>query len=303
MDAAKYEAVIGSLEDILVDHPEFAMAHADLAVLYYNNGNLEKARMHYEKTVALEPINPEYLRNLAAFYHLGLGEIESALKIYLKVLEIYPKDTEVLISLGNICKALENIEDARFFFNQVLKIEPWNKQVRQNLEKLETTRPNEYRKPADQMYLDNKPLMDAGRYEEVIEALSALLDIYPDYAMAHTDLGVLHYNEGNLEKARMHYEKAAQLEPDNMSFQKNLATFYYQGMGRLEDALQIFLRMMEINPKDIETLINLGNICQISQNSEDAYFFYNQVLAIDPSNKSALNYLQGLNSGGQLAVN
>ena len=77
----------------------------------------------------------------------------------------------------------------------------------------------------DRLYQTAQGFMEGGREKEAIGALRVFLGLYPDYALAHNDLGVLYFKEGEKEKAQRHYERASQLEPDNLAFQKNLADF------------------------------------------------------------------------------
>ncbi len=97
--------------------------------------------------------------------------------------------------------------------------------------------------------------------EQLINELEMLAESYPQFALAHNDLGVLHYQAGNKEKAQQFYEKAVQLDPENMVFQKNLADFYVVEMGRVEEALQIYVKILELDPQDVETLLITGHIC------------------------------------------
>ena len=125
---------------------------------------------------------------------------------------------------------------------------------------------------------------------------------YPHYALAHNDLGVLYYGEGEKEKALEHYEQAVRLERQNPVFQKNLADFYYVEAGRMGEALQIYVKLLETNPTDIETLSILGQICESMKKTDDARVFYNKVLALEPWNMDALERLDGLgraDGGGQ----
>jgi cytochrome c-type biogenesis protein CcmH/NrfG len=66
--------------------------------------------------------------------------VEDALKLYVDVLAIEPEDVETLLITGHICVSLHKFDDAKVFYNRVLEIEPWNKDVRQNLETLESKR-------------------------------------------------------------------------------------------------------------------------------------------------------------------
>ena len=124
------------LENLLRTHPQFALAHNDLGVLKYNQGDKEEALSHYEQAARLEPHNLNFQKNLADFYFVESGRVEDALTIYNKVLEADFGDVEALMSMGLICEALDRPEDARHFYNRVLEKEPWNLDARQQLENL-----------------------------------------------------------------------------------------------------------------------------------------------------------------------
>jgi Flp pilus assembly protein TadD len=123
-----------------VTFPDFVLAHNDLGVLYYNTGNKDKALMHYEQAARLETGNITFKKNLADFYFVEQNRVEDALKLYVDVLAIEPEDVETLLITGHICVSLHKFDDAKVFYNRVLEIEPWNKDVRQNLETLESKR-------------------------------------------------------------------------------------------------------------------------------------------------------------------
>ncbi len=81
-----------------------------------------------------------------------------------------------------------------------------------------------------------------------------------------------------------------------MYFQKNLADFYYVEMGRVEDALRIYVKILEANPEDVETLLITGHICVALEKFQDAEVFYSRVLEIEPGHQDALQFLDKLNS-------
>jgi len=127
---------VHQLENFLVAHPQFAPAHNDLGVLYYNRGDREKALYHYELAARIEPKNSNFQKDLAYFYFVESGRVEDALAVYNQILERDARDVETLMSIGLICEALERREDAVHFYNRVLENEPWNVNARERLEKL-----------------------------------------------------------------------------------------------------------------------------------------------------------------------
>ena len=128
--------------------------------------------------------------------------------------------------------------------------------------------------------------------KEAIGVLGTLLSIYPDYALAHNDLGVLYYKAGDKKQALNHYQQAVRFEPGNVTFQKNLADFYFVEAGRMEEALQIYSKLLEANPVDIEILLIFGEIYESLEKIDDAKVFYNRVLEIDSSNAYAIEKLR-----------
>ena len=286
---------IDALEALLASHSDFALAHNDLGVLYYNRGDKENALKGYETAARLEPDNITFQKNLADFYYVEQGKMEDALKIYVKILESNPEDAEILLILGHFCVALQKFDDAEEFYKRLLAVEPWNAEAHENLDKLtkrptvtatETSPDEEYGKIMAQVERDDG---------EVINQLENLLLGHPRFAAAHNDLGVLYYNREEKDKALHHYERAAQLEPQNPNFQKNLADFYFVEAGRVEDALQIYNNVLAVDPLEVEALMSMGMICEALERPEDARHFYNRVLEAEPWNVDARNQLENLN--------
>ncbi len=144
------------------------------------------------------------------------------------------------------------------------------------------------------LYQNIQSLIDAGQSREAIIALKRLLISHPDFALAHNDLGVLYVNSDKKEKALSHYEQAVQLQPENITFQKNLADFLYVESGRVEDALQIYVNILAADPEDVETLLITGHICVALKKLDDARHFYQRVLEIEPGNPDAGQNLKAL---------
>jgi glycosyltransferase involved in cell wall biosynthesis/Flp pilus assembly protein TadD len=337
LNSSKPEDAITVLKNLVDSFPEFAQAHNDLGVLYYGAGEKQAALTHYEKAVQLEPGNITFKKNLADFYYVEQNRVEDAMKLYVDVLAIQPEDIETLLITGHICIAMERFEDAEVFYNRILEIEPWNADASEVLEKLQNrgqepapTRTTEDIYPqaesqmagndpanvkvellhnkgleksptqtAEEMYQQAQTLMEGNDPEPVIKALEDILMTFSDFALAHNDLGVLYYNTGDKDKALMHYEQAARLETGNITFKKNLADFYFVEQNRVEEALQLYVDVLAIQPEDVETLLITGHICVSLHKFDDAKVFYNRVLEIEPWNADARQNLETLESKRQ----
>ncbi len=316
LSAGDNENAIQALEDLVGKKPDHAIAHNDLGVLFYNRGDKEKALNHYEKAAHLQPENKTFQKNLADFYYVEQGRVEDAMAIYVKVLENDPEDIEVLLITGHICISLRQFEDAGIFYKRVLELEPWNMDAGENLDKIEGKKNESISELPGVLNNDNmdqnqvardfagvtpeetlenvQSMLSNGHDEDVVTGLEDLVKKCPDNAMAHNDLGVLCYNRGDKEKALTYYEKAVQLQPGNITFQKNLADFTYAELCRAEDAMRIYVKVLENDPEDIETLLSCGHICEDYNQIDDAKIFYTRVLKIEPWNLIARESLDGL---------
>ncbi|HKJ33896.1 MAG TPA: sulfotransferase, partial [Balneolales bacterium] len=137
-------------------------------------------------------------------------------------------------------------------------------------------------------------LFAKGDLDEALNVFTKALELVPKNAVTHNNLGVLYDNRGEKDKALNHYQQGAQLQPDNISFQKNLADFYYVEQGRVEEAMQIYVKVLNADPEDIETLLVLSHICVALEKFDDAKYFSNRILKIEPENKDARKFLEKL---------
>jgi Tfp pilus assembly protein PilF len=64
-----------------------------------------------------------------------------------------------------------------------------------------------------------------GLWREAIYRWQKAVELDPNYAAAHNDLAVAYEHEGQLAKARVAYEKALAIEPNNVQIRQNYDLF------------------------------------------------------------------------------
>lgn len=349
---ATYERILASTRDVepseairqiqnfLKVYPEFAQAHNDLAVLYYNDGNQLKALAHYEKAHKLDPMNITFRKNLADFYFVELEWADDAIHTYLDILKDNPFDVETLNALGTISVQVGRREQARQYFTRTLQLDALNSQARQALQQLGgqlQAPPQQIRisspapqpqtpwttaapaappaqpappvQPApacreplaspEQLHHQALEQANAGNAAAARRTLEELLASYPAYAVAHNDLGVLCQQDGDLQHARRHHEEANRLQPDNQVFLKNLADLLYIAFGETETAMQLYVRILGNNPRDIETLKAISGICLEIGQTANARTFLESILKIEPWNSEAREALAAISDSQQ----
>jgi tetratricopeptide (TPR) repeat protein len=328
---SRTEAIEG-MEKLVEWYPGFALVHNDLGVLYSDEKDGEKALAHYEEAVRLDPENTTFLKNLADFYYVAEGRTEDAMRLYVKILAANPEDLETLLVIGGICEALEKYDDAKHFYTRALEIEPWSSDARQRLDTLldyqhgvldsghDKDDGNESRgagmspecvaaidelekalrsygqssfvDPVSAKYENAQELVRGGKPDEAISVLEDLLTDDSRFALAHNDLGVLYCDCGKREEALRHYEIAADIDPGNPTFRKNLADFYYVQQAETEKAMRIYVGLLSEYPRDTELLLTLGKVCLDLEKFEDGKTFYERVLEIDALNEIAAQNLE-----------
>jgi tetratricopeptide (TPR) repeat protein len=292
IQAGKWDEGFTTLKALVRKRPDFAPAHNALASLYYHRGAKVLALMHYEKAVSLDSENFSALKDLADFYHTEMNRTEDAIQIYSRIVAGWPHDIETMLVLANLCESLERLNVAAVLYFRILSYDPTNATAQSSLDTIQRS-PKESvpeRSPGNQ-YQDASFLANAGLIDDAITTLENLLQSYPDFALAHNDLGVLLSHTGDKTKSLIHYEKAVGLEPDNTIFLRNLADFYYVVLDRQEDALLHYRRILSVNPDDVTALLVQGQIyfqLNLIQESEN---IYRKILTFDKNNMTSIHML------------
>jgi tetratricopeptide (TPR) repeat protein len=291
----RHAEALAALEALVAECDDFAPAYFDLGNLYYTSGRMGEALSHYEKTVALVPDNPLYLKNLADLLYSEGKDADGALELYDRILSLRPEDIQTLMVTGHLCVSLKRFDDALGYYNRVLDIEPWNDEAQQFVDRLMTQGVvSGAGADPETVYRRCQDLVNRGRVPDAINGLESLIAAHPDFALAHNDLGVLYYQRGDKERCLRCYEQAVSLEPGNANYQKNLADFYLAEQGEVEKALGIYLAVLNDNPEDIDALMVAGHICTALGKTESAKVFYDRVLDVEPWNLEASERLEQL---------
>ncbi len=288
-----------ALEELVMRHPTYALAHNDLGVLYQQEGELDKARHHHEEALRLQPANVTFRKNLADLLYIACGETEEALKLYVAVLGVNPRDIETLNAISAICLEVGKLDDARSFLETIMKIEPWNREARNSLDAILDMEKTVAVSPAapvsvDDIHAETQLLVQQDRLSEAHSLLEELAHSNSSNALFHNDLGVLRFRLGDVEGARRSYERSVELQPGNSSFRMNLADLYFAELGMRDDAISIYLDLLRLHPGNLEILAGLGQICIAVGRPEEAKSFYRRALEIDPWNAEIRAALQEL---------
>ena len=290
---------------ILTDEHNLILARAynDSGVICYRQGAREQALEHYRKAVELAPQESVYRKNLADLCYFEYGNAEIALSHYRQILVNDPHDFDATLAIGRICADMGKhyLAEAKDFFELAEKINPNNEIVAEECRRLDTPPKRQSQrktKKKDNVSEEYATLAknfqpeNAANTEKII---SSFLKMYPDFALGYNDLGVISHQLEKFEQSGRCYHEAVRLEPENCTFRKNLADFLFIVEGKPETAMEHYHAVLETNPKDIETLMMIGNICLALNSDDEACNFFNLVLDLEPWNSDASTSIKMLN--------
>src|SRR5262249_53589002 len=106
--------------------PNFAMAHATLAMVYSNLDDIAMAAEHAKLAYALRDRVTERERFYidSSYYNMATGELEKEAEVYEQWKLVYPRDPTPLHKLAYCEGFLGRYEEAAAGYSEALKIEP-----------------------------------------------------------------------------------------------------------------------------------------------------------------------------------
>jgi len=99
-------------------------------------------------------------------------------------------------------------------------------------------------------------LMQAGRIQEAIDSFQRAIQLKPDLADAHSDLGAAYNKVNRTQEAVGEFEQAIQLNPKMARAHYNLGNAYDR-LGRFREAIAAYEQAQRLTPDDPEIYVNL----------------------------------------------
>ncbi|HEV2827944.1 MAG TPA: FG-GAP-like repeat-containing protein [Pyrinomonadaceae bacterium] len=142
-------------------------------------------------------------------------------------------------------------------------------------------------------------LLEQFKHKEAAEAFRNALKIDPKLKLAHINLSIALFNVPDLPAAQRAAQSATVLAPEAPQ------PFYILGLiakvqSRFDEALAAFQRVLKIDPNDVGTNINVGQIYAQQRKYPEAIAAFRLALTAEPYNATALYSLgQALMRAGQ----
>lgn len=232
----KIKKAINAAERCLFIKPGSEEVFSLLSSLYESDGNIQKAISSLENASLLNKKEYLYYYNLGVLYS-KINCIDKSIYNYKKVLELCPNNVETLVNLCSIYKST-NKDIALSYILQAYKISPCDKNVLLNLA---------------QIY------KDLFKNDESISILIVMLKLYPESSEANSLLAINYMDKGEYNLALDYYNKALELNPDNLNYLHGKATAM-KYLNKIEESKKILEYIVSKDSSLIQSATSLGMI-------------------------------------------
>jgi len=237
--------------------PESPYLNAHLAELYFQTGRVRDAISAAQDEIKKNPSNLEAHKLLGRIYLRSLGNMQNggpsdqmlklAIDEYVKIVQLEPNSTENRLLLGRLYTLNHDSTHAEEQFKAAQKLDPDSEDVVLNVAGLYS---------------------EQGDYKRAIQVLTALPDDDQTSKTLYA-LGQTYDQEKDTKNALIAYQKAFDLEPDNLDVERALAQAQLSS-GQDDAALKSFKDVAAGDTSDPQSLLRIAEIERRQGKYDDA---------------------------------
>jgi tetratricopeptide (TPR) repeat protein len=120
-----------------------------------------------------------------------------------------------------------------------------------------------------------------GQINKAFPHFQRALEINPGDVKARCNFGAILEKEGKIDEAIAQYREALQIQPDYAQAQNNLGRALFR-TGRVDEAIDLFQDALQTNPDDADALNNLGSALSQEGRADEAIAQLQKALQINP---------------------
>jgi tetratricopeptide (TPR) repeat protein len=313
-DAEVQEALITGWSKALEENPLAPENHIGLGQAYQYRGDFGQARGEYRQALSLAANKNSSVAQIAqklldalpaaekaaAFTkHNDLGmslqsqkQYDAAIDEYKKALESDPNNADILVNIGSAYQQKGDFENALASYQAALSKNKNNTAAQEGLKTVSDA-------IQDKMLSDTSKVADSlfkqGKYDEAIQKYKQLIQLNPQDASSHFDLGATYQAKKDFESALAAYRMAISLDPKNAQYKKALQDcldaqaepIIQQAFQKFKDkdyagAIDLYRQAIRLKPDSAALWFNVASAEYQRQNYQAARDAYTKALQIDP---------------------
>ena len=142
--------------------------------------------------------------------------------------------------------------------------------------------------------------MNQGEFDKAERLFLQEVKRDPMASVAWNQLGIIAFERGDMEQALEYFQTARGIAPLNPVYARNLAMVYAE-KEKYEIAESLLTKSIELNPRDPDTYVTLAKVYLLAGEEQSALETLESTLRVDPAHVEALQMLEQLQIGGNLA--
>lgn len=119
----------------------------------------------------------------------------------------------------------------------------------------------------------------------------------PEKPRVYNNLGMACERKGLYEDAMRYYKRAVELKPDYANAHVNLGNMYMIKEGRLKEAEEEYKIALRIQPEYSVAYFNLGLLCMAVGDKERAEYYFTKAIESDPEYSRARQFFHIISEG------
>lgn len=265
----QYQSARVLYETTLERNPRSWLAHTNLAALALKEvpPDLDRARMHVDASLALNPANDVAHNNRGVILQ-RLGDFSGAAIAHREAVRLTPRSVEARTNLGVDLAALGRNDEAIAEYREAIRLDPTAAGPHHNLSVL---------------------LLRAGRADEALLEAAEAVRLDPDYAEAQDNMGTALQQQGRFNDAIAAYRAAVRLQPENGAVFSNLGAALVAA-GRPDEAVAALQEAARLLP-DGRTVDNLGRVLFMQGRLADAEAAFREAVRLAPGHGPGYEHL------------
>ena len=295
-----------------------AEANYSTAVLEFQNGkSIEASIAHLNAAVALNRLNDVTYRNLSQAYLINLARVvqgpdpekgrvvnqllRASIDTAKRATELSPVNVDNWTNLAVVYQTIAPYtrgadEFAIVNYREALKREPNNPVFYNEIGKLFILRADAYRTLVASKDETTRKEAEANMRAELEKAaveLNQAIQVKPDYASAHYNLGILYERQGRIKDAIMKLEQVLQANNQDVGVGFQLALLYYQNHESTR-ATEMLKQILRLDPSYANAHWYLSAIYEENGKIDEAIVELETLKRAMPDNVNVLNRLNAL---------
>lgn len=233
--------------------PEFAIAHNNLGLVYFERNQCDKATDRFNLAIKYDPTYPKPINNLGATYYEA-QDYNKAIEYFQKSLEIDPNYARAYLNIGRAYYFMGDFQKSLSNLQKDLKLDPYD---------------------TDAYLFIARNYFDQERYQVAVDTLNKAIAITPDYPKLYFWLSEAYKETGNIQKGQEAFEKfmsfflmadsVAPAEAGETYASSEYIYHYNRGVeykrdGKIDQAVETFKKAIELQPGSTDSYIPLSRI-------------------------------------------